>query len=165
VSRPFDVAVSVEGLQALTRAIRAEEDGQALRRDLAKSMRIALKPGAEQAKAAIRSMDSAGLRSSPGLRSSIAKKIRPEVKLGGRWTGARVKAKKTPNVRGFKNAPKRTQRAAGWRTQTYGNGTWRVQHGKVDWFDRSFEGRRDLYRRAIYVAMEGMAARIANRSR
>ncbi|WP_239149481.1 hypothetical protein [Streptomyces sp. SID12501] len=165
---PFALGVSnVEGLDALVRAIRAEEDGKALRKDLAKNMREALKPGAAEAKSSIMAMPSSGIMpTAPALRSSIARKIRPEVKLGGRWSGARVKAFKTKNIRNFPNAPKRTNRASGWRHPVYGNrDQWVQQRGKIDWFDRSFEGRANGYRDAVEQAMEDMARRIASRAR
>ncbi|MFD7224833.1 hypothetical protein ACFV9P_28095 [Streptomyces sp. NPDC059892] len=162
---PFDLQVTHEGLDALVRAIRREEDGKALRKDLAKNMREALKPGAVMAKSSIMAMGSSGLGTGPSLRSAIAKKIRPEVKLGGRWTGARVKAFKTPGIRGFANAPKRTNRSnGGWRTLTYGREPWRTQVGKREWFDRAFENDADQYRRAVAEAMEDMARRLASRS-
>lgn len=162
--RLVDVSVSVEGIQAVTAALRAEDDGRQLRRDLAANMRNALRPAAEVAKGRIMAMDSAGLGTSPALRPAIAKKIRPEVKLGGRWSGARVKAKKTPGVRGFAQSPKRTNRASGWRTQTFGNGVWRHQWGKVGWFDHAFEGVGPQSRQAVFEAMESMVRRIAERA-
>jgi hypothetical protein len=162
---PIEMSVSVEGIQALGRALAAEADGKALRKELAASLRSALAPAAEVAKGNIMSMRSEhGAGASPGLRTSIAKKIRPEVKLGGRWTGARVKAKRTPNVRGFRNAPKRTQRAAGFRTKSW-NGEWRTQIGKFDWFDRAMAGRDDVYKQKVLDAMNAMARRIADRAR
>jgi hypothetical protein len=127
-------------------------------------MRDALKPAAEQAKTGIMAMSSAGPATSPALRTAIAKKIRPEVKLGGRWSGARIKAKKVPGIRGFANAPKRTQRAAGWRTRSWGTGEWRTQHGKTLWFDHAMEGSGDRYKQAVHEAMEAMAQRIADRA-
>lgn len=164
---PFALGVEThDGLAALVRAIRAEEDGKALRKDLAKNMREALKPGAAEAKSSIMAMSSAGLRTSPALRSSIARKIRPEVKLGGRWSGARVKAFKTKNLRNFPNAPKRTNRAGGWRHPVWGDrDRWVTQHGKLEWFDRAFQGREAVYKAAVEQAMENMARRIAARAR
>lgn len=163
---PFDLRVTHEGLDQLVRAIKAEEDGKALRKELAANMREALKPGAEQAKGSIMGMVSLNSHPAPALRSAIAKKIRPEVKLGGRWSGARVKAFKTKNVRGFPNAPKRTNRASGWRHPVYGNReVWAQQRGKLEWFDRSFTGREGAYMQAVHEAMEAMAARIAGRVR
>ncbi|MET9965455.1 hypothetical protein ABZZ80_05890 [Streptomyces sp. NPDC006356] len=163
---PFSLGVeNIEGLDALVRAIRAEEDGKALRKELAKNMREALKPGAQQAKNSIMAMVSVK-GATPALRTSIAKKIRPEVKLGGRWSGARVKAFKTKNIRGFPNAPKRTNRASGWRHPVYGNrDVWVEQRGKIEWFDRSFRGRENIYNQAVAQAMEDMARRIADRTR
>lgn len=165
---PFALGVEThEGLAALVRAIRAEEDGKALRKDLAKNMREALKPGAAEAKSGIMAMPSSGIMpTAPALRSSIARKIRPEVKLGGRWSGARVKAFKTKNIRGFPNAPKRTNRAGGWRHPVFGNrDQWVQQHGKLEWFDRAFQGREGIYKAAVEEAMEDMARRIASRVR
>lgn len=161
---PVDVEVSTEGLDALVRALRAEEDGRELRKELAKGMRDALKPAAAEAKSNIMAM-SALSTASPALRTGIARKIRPEVKLGGRWTGARVKAKKTPGLRGFANAAKRLQAAGGWRTQSWGRGVWRTQHGRVDWFDRAMEGVAPAARQAVNEAMENMARRIRDRAR
>jgi hypothetical protein len=162
---PFDLRVTHEGLDALVRAIRAEEDGKELRKDLAKNLREVLKPAAAEAKSSIMAMGSAGLPTAPALRASVAKKIRPEVKLGGRWSGARVKAFKTKTVRGFPNAPKRLNRAGGWRHPVYGNReVWVQQHGKPEWFDRSFQGREGHYRQAVLDAMEDMARRIADRA-
>ncbi|OQR64781.1 hypothetical protein B6E66_07425 [Streptomyces maremycinicus] len=163
---PFSLGVEThQGLAALTRAIRAEEDGKQLRKELAANMREALKPGAAEAKSSIMAVSSAGLPTAPALRSSIARKIRPEVKLGGRWSGARVKAFKTKNVRNFPNAPKRMNRAGGWRHPVFGNReVWAQQHGKTDWFDRSFEGREGVYKQAVEAAMENMARRLAARA-
>lgn len=162
---PVDLGVTIENLDALVAAIRAEADGKELRKELAKNMRNALKPAAVQAKSAIQAMPSGGTGpgTSPALRSSIAKKIRPEVKLGGRWTGARVKARKTPNIRNFANAPKRTQRDT-WRTQSFGNGVWRNQTGKLDWFDNATSAHKAEYKQAVLEAMEDMARRIAERA-
>lgn len=159
------VTFTIDHLEGLVRALRAEEDGKQLRRDLARNMREALKPAAVQAKAGIMSMSSTG-QTKPALRSAIARRIRPEVRLGGGyWAGARLKARKTPNIRGFANAPKRTQSRDGWRTDTFGRDTWRVQRGKVEWFDRAIEADRELYRQAVFEAMEDMAGRILARAR
>lgn len=164
---PFSLGVEThEGLAALVRAIRAEEDGKPLRKELARNMRNALRPAAAEAKSSIMAMSSAGLPTAPALRSSVAKKIRPEVKLGGRWSGARVKAFKTKNIRNFPNAPKRLNRAGGWRHPVFGSReVWVQQHGKVDWFDHAFQGRESEYRAAVEQAMEDMARRIADRTR
>lgn len=164
---PFEIRVEThEGLMALTRAIRAEADGKELRKELAKNMREALKPAAGEAKSAIMSMSSAGPGTSPALRSSIARKIRPEVKLGGRWTGARIKAFKTKNIRGFANAPKRTNRPRGWRHLVYGRAdSWVTQHGKTHWFDDAMDGVKFRAKAAVTEAMEDMARRIAARNR
>lgn len=163
---PFQLQATHEGLEALVRALRQEEDGKQLRKELAKNMRLALRPAAAEAKSSVMTMGSAGLSTGPSLRTAVAKKIRPEVKLGGRWSGARVKAFKTPNIRGFTNAPKRlNRRNGGWRTLTFGHEPWRTQQGKPGWFDDAFTNDTAAYRAAVHEAMEDMARRLAARGR
>lgn len=161
---PVDVSVTQDGLRALLRALREEEDGRALRRDLAKGLREAIKPYAVRASNAALAIPSRGSGTSPALRPAIAKGIKPQADLTARRTGARVRVRRTHNVRSFSNAPKRTQSRRGWRTQTYGNDKWRVQFGKVGWFDDAFIGVESEAREAIFRVMEDMARRIAERA-
>src|SRR5688572_16810757 len=93
-----------QNLRAISNALKAEEDGKQLRKELTRNMRDALKPGAADAKAAIMSMTSITPHGGPALKTSIARKIRPEVRITGKFPGAKIKAFKTPNVRGFTNA-------------------------------------------------------------
>lgn len=154
-----------QNLRQISRALRAEEDGKELRKELTRNMREALKPGAAQAKSAIMSMASTTPHDGPALKTSIARKIRPEVRISGKFPGAKIKAFKTKNLRGFPNAPKRTNRASGWRHPVYGNReVWVQQHGKTKWFDRAFEGQDAHYKRQVQLALAGMVNRIASRS-
>lgn len=154
-----------ENLRQISTALKAEEDGKQLRKELTKNMRDALRPGAADAKAGIMSMASATPHGGPALKSSIARKIRPEVRITGKFPGAKIKAMKTPNIRGFANAAKRTNRASGWRHPVYGNREiWVQQNGKTKWFDHAFEGQEGHYRRAVQFALADMVNRIASRS-
>jgi len=154
-----------QNLRAIARALRAEEDGKELRKELTRNMREALKPGAAQAKSAIMSMSSVTPHDGPALKTAIARKIRPEVRISGKFPGAKIKAFKTKTLRGFPNAPKRTNRASGWRHPVYGNReVWVQQHGKTKWFDRAFEGQDAHYKRQVQFALAGMVNRIASRS-
>jgi hypothetical protein len=159
---PVEFSVHEERLRALGRALRAEEDGKTLRKELVKNLRDALKPAADEAKAAIKSMPSSGARhGGMSLRNEVAKKVAIEVRLGGRSVGAKVKAKKTPGVRGFANAPKRLNRAKGWRHPFFGDKErWYSQLGKVDWFDGPMRAGKPRYRQAVIDAMEATARKI-----
>ena len=157
--------LTAQNLRNISNALRAEEDGKQLRKELTRNMRDALKPGAADAKSAIMSMASITPHGGPALKTSIARKIRPEVRITGKFPGAKIKAFKTPNVRGFANAAKRTNRASGWRHPVYGNReVWVQQAGKVKWFDHAFEGQDGHYRRAVQFALADMVNRIASRS-
>ncbi|MDX3047555.1 hypothetical protein PV378_13735 [Streptomyces scabiei] len=161
----LNLQLTPQNLRNISSALRAEEDGKELRKELTRNMREALKPGAAQAKSNIMSMASATPHGGPALKSSIGRKIRPEVRISGKFPGAKIKAFKTPNVRGFANAAKRTNRASGWRHPVYGNReVWIQQTGKVRWFDRAFEGQRNSYEHAVKSALADMVNRINSRS-
>ncbi|MFI2437401.1 hypothetical protein [Streptomyces sp. NPDC018693] len=161
----LNLELTPQNLRNISRALRAEEDGKELRKELTRNMREALKPGAAAAKSGIMSMASSTPHGGPALKSSIARKIRPEARISGRFPGAKIKAFKTPNLRGFANAAKRTNRASGWRHPVYGDReVWVQQHGKTKWFDRAFEGRKPEYTHAVKSALADMVNRIASRS-
>jgi hypothetical protein len=161
----INLELTPQNLRQISRALKAEEDGKELRKELAANMRDALKPGAANAKSAIMSMASTTPHSGPALKTAIARKIRPEVRITGRFPGAKIKAFKTKTLRNFPNAPKRTNRASGWRHPVYGNReVWVQQAGKVKWFDHAFEGQQAHYRRQVQFALADMVNRIASRS-
>jgi hypothetical protein len=161
----LSLQLTPQNLRNISRALRAEEDGKELRKELTRNMREALRPGAAEAKSNIMSMASATPHGGPALKSSIARKIRPEARISGKFPGAKIKAFKTPALRGFANAAKRTNRASGWRHPVYGNReVWIQQTGKVKWFDHAFEGRRNAYEHAVKSALADMVNRIASRS-
>lgn len=156
-----------ESLRALGRSIRNEVDGKKLVRGLTKEIRQALQPAVAEAKSAILSMPSIGGLPSEGgepLRASIARQIKAEARLSGKKAGARVKAKKRGMPRGFENAPKRTNRQAGWRHPVYGNpDNWVHQVGRPGWFDDTMRHQRPAMRRAVIRAMADSAERIARK--
>ncbi|MBJ6633370.1 hypothetical protein [Streptomyces sp. I5] len=161
----LNLELTADNLRNISNALKAEEDGKELRKELTKNMREALKPGAARAKSSIMSMASTTPHDGPALKTSIARKIRPEVRITGKFPGAKIKAFKTKNLRNFPNAPKRTNRSSGWRHPVYGNTeVWVQQTGKVRWFDRAFEGEQAHYKRQVQLAVADMVNRIASRT-
>ncbi len=163
---PARLGVEAEGLAALARAIKQEANGKELRRDLLRAMKAEIAPAVSGAKSAAMTIPGRGA-ASPALRSGIARRIRAEVKLSGTQVGVRVKARKTPELRGFTNAAKSTQRPGGWRHPTFGRRDnpqdWSSQMGKPKWFDRAMNGRADEYRQGLHAVMEDAARRLASR--
>src|SRR5262245_42743252 len=101
----MSVRVAADGLAALGKAMRAEEDGKALRRDLAKELKEVISPIVSEARGAATGMPSAGLEhDGEPLRSAIARRIVGEVRFSGRATGVRIKAKRKGMPRGFEHA-------------------------------------------------------------
>lgn len=160
----FRVEMDEKSLQRFVFAVRLEQDGRALAADFRKHIRVAAEPAKFAAQMAIGSMPSHSI-STPGLRQTIARNIRVDVKTGKR-PGVAIKAKKTPGLRGFATAPKRTNRAAGWRHPFFGDESrWYDQAGKPGWFDDTIPKFGPSFLRAGKQVMDDMAARISQRSR
>lgn len=178
-----EVSVDQQALQALTRALNQEDDGKKLRRDLAKNIRQALDPAVDDIKSALMSFGHSGLPAvGGGLGEAIAKGVRAEARLSGQSTGARIRMRRTPGIRGFTHAPRRLNSPKGWRHPVFGNRetwvslrkgkgsrstggegeTWVHQMGIPGFFDKSVDKRRDELHDAVLQAMEDMAERIAH---
>lgn len=161
---PVQLSVDQQALQALTRALKAEADGKKLRRELAKNLRQALDPAKGEIVAGLMSVGSGEVQAEgEPLRTAVAKQIKAEARLTGRSTGARMRARRTPDVRGFTHAPKRLNSRKGWRRRIFGTDRWVVQLGKPGYFDDPLERRHGEYRQAVLDAMEDLAKRIAAR--
>lgn len=159
--------VDTADLKRLSAALRAEENGAQLRRDLTTAIRRSLRPAVAEAKSSIRSMPSTGglgKAAGGGLRQAIARRVRAEARLGGRTVGARVKVVKVGMPRGFINAAKRTNRAAGWRHPVFGRDRWVHQTGLPNWFDGPMQRNKAVYREAVKHAMADTARRITRRA-
>lgn len=161
--------VSSTDLADLASAIRFEDDGKVLRRELLQGLRAAVKPAVAGAKASIMSMPSTGLRQpGGGLRAAIAKQVKTETKLSAKSARVKVKVLRRNMPRGFKNAPKAVSLPGGWRHPTLsrhrdGSRRWVEQVGKPGWFDNPMQQHRAEYRAAIKAAMDRTAARIARK--
>lgn len=155
------LTIEQEAMRDLGRALAKEADGKALRKELIANLRVAVGPAVDDAKSSIMEMSSlGGERDGPPLRRSIADRIRIEVRFSGRATGIRVAAKTKGMPRGFEHAPRRTNRAGGWRHKVFGRETWVTQIGKPLWFDDAMRAGRPRYRKAVFKVMENMRDRI-----
>jgi hypothetical protein len=157
-----DPLVRIESAQLapVIAALKTYEDGRLIRNGMARAMRQELKPAVAETRQAIKSMP-ATMSAQPALRASIARKVGYSVKLIGRDARATVRARKTPLVRRFTNAPKRTQQET-WRAHTWGGG-WRDQRGKKGWFDATLNARREEYKAALERVIAEVAIFIAMR--
>lgn len=164
----LSVSVDSKGansLEAFAKAIGAEADGKALRKELAKKLKEIIAPAVAEARAAATNMPSAGLaHDGEPLRSAIARRIVGEVRLSGRATGIRIKAKRKGMPRGFEHAPKRTNARGGWRHKVFGHDVWVTQIGVPNWFDDAMRDTRPEARAKCLAALEDMARRIKMRT-
>lgn len=156
----FEVDKQRNGLTALSRALAAESDGKALKRDLAKRLRAVMQPVREQV---VRRLMSTGGASHEGqsLRQAVAKQTRAGVRFSGRNTGVNLVQRTRGMPRGFNMAGRAMNRAEGWQAHA----TARQHARPAEWFDQPAKASTDEARRATMEAMEDMARRLAERAR
>lgn len=163
---PVDLSsTDQQALAALGRAVRAEADGKAMRRDLLKGLRGTADPIKAQARSNVMGISSGrgGMSTGAPLRSAVAQQIKIDTRLSGRSTGVRVRVPRRRGMpRDFANAPKALNSKKGWRRQVFGSGTW-VQQIAVpaEWFDRATREHHQQLKEDVLSAMEAMARRIA----
>jgi hypothetical protein len=130
--------------------------------DLAVDLAEALEPGLSAVRGAVMAMSSGGLpHAGEPLRAAVAHQIVIDIRLGGGFAGARIRAKNTGMPRGFRHAPKRLN-ARSWRHPTRG-GAWVTQVGEPGWFDFTLQRLHPRLRHAAENALAKRARRISRR--
>jgi hypothetical protein len=132
-------------LRKLNRDLRAAADGRQLRKELTQSWRGILRPIAREVQAAYRAAPSRGhasrsfrSRNTPGIRASLARATRVEVRTAGKLAGARVRVdgRKMPprlgSVPAMWEGPPEGER---WRHPVYGDrDTWVSQPSRPTFY-------------------------------
>lgn len=163
---PIELTVDQQAVKAVGDAMKAEDDGKALRRDLLREIREAGKPLVPDLQAAVRAVPDVSPASAvPPLREAVASQITVGARLSGRSTGLKVTVGTKKDPRGFRFAGRRLNRPRGWSHPVFGNReVWAHQSGQ-QWFEPTILRRRDEVRAAVLSAVEAMAARIADRAK
>ncbi|MFC6094733.1 hypothetical protein [Saccharothrix lopnurensis] len=159
------VALSLDeqNMRRLGRALRSVEDGKQLRADLTRAARDVLNPTRNAARQAIRAVPSSG-HAGPKISRGIANKVMVQIRLGGQYPGATLRAKKTPNVRKFRNAPKRFNARKGFTHPAINNRKIKIhQKGGPGWFDDTTRRDHAKYRRAMRRVLDAHDKRIRDR--
>lgn len=173
----IETKITSTDLAKLVVAIKREDDGKLMLRDLRTNLRTAIKPGVTSAKAAIMSMPSTGLRNVGGsMRSAIRKEIKPETKLTQRSAVVKIRVRRQ-GIRGLKDPAKRFNSNKPWRHPVRpwkregdqvvalprNEWTWVTQVSpKPRWFDDAVKGHHAEYETAVRKAMNDAAERIAH---
>lgn len=168
--------VSSTDLADLAMAIRYEQDGAVMMRDLRRDLRAAAKPAETAAKGSIMAMPSTGLRNVGGsLRASIRKEIKTETRLSAHKAVVKIKVRRR-TVRGFKDPARRLNDSKPWRHPVRpwkregdqvvalprNEWTWVAQRSpRPGWFDDAMRSNRAGYEIAVRKAMNDTAERIA----
>lgn len=148
----------------VARALEEESDGDEWRRETAEELHEALRPGVAAVRGALLSMQTAGLgHAGEPLRQAVAAGVESIARFDGQRAGARIRAKRTPQIRGFANAPKRLNARRGWRHPVGGRDVWVTQQGRPGWFDDTLTRLHPRLRLAAERALENRARRISRR--
>jgi hypothetical protein len=150
-------------LKSLSRAMKAEEGGALLRKDLIVGLRAAVQPGQAAVKEQLRAWPHGGATvASPALGSFLASKTTTQVRLSGRRTGVAVRVARTPNLRGFRKAGAALNSAAGWRHKVFGRDVWVQQTSpQPGFFDKTLLRGKSACRAAVLKAVKSMERRVA----
>jgi hypothetical protein len=158
----IEFTVDQQAMQRVAKAMRGEEDGKTLRKELVGELKDAVGPGVSKVQGKLRSVPHASAsRSSPPLGSYLASRVKPQVRLSGRSTGVAVRIAQTPAIRGFKMAARRLNRQS-WRRRVFGHDVWVVQNSPIPgYFDDTLAEGKPEYRAGVIRALEKMASRVA----
>lgn len=168
-SSSFELSIDQRSLIAVRKAMAAEADGKALRKDLIKDLRAAAAPGVPKLQAAVRSLpDVSPAEATPRLRETVAKQVKVAVALGGKNPGVKFRVDGKAKVRGFRLAGRRLNQPKGWRHPVFGNtdAPWVVQYGDANrrWFEPTIKRDSGDYSEAVREAIAAMARRIASKT-
>lgn len=156
MSVELEVQGDWERLRRIHRAMRRTAEGKILRREMHAAIKRTLEPYVDILRSRIRSMRSRGKGPRPGLRETIAARIRVSVKS----SAVRIVVGTTARVRGFTTAPARTDQGI-WRHPVWGRRTvWVEQIGQKGWFSQTLLPVRSEAKEAIRRILDEMAEKL-----
>lgn len=136
-------------MQALSRKLAKAADGSELRRNFTRQLRAAARPVVEDVQTAIRTMNVRGvrgggrkrrrqfqavhrLRGSSGLRATVARGVKFQMRTTGRDVSCRIFVDNSHMPFSQRNLPAHLDNPKGWRHPTFGrrgSGDWAQQFG------------------------------------
>jgi hypothetical protein len=164
---PVDLTVDQRAVQRVAKALKAEADGKALRKDLIAELKTAVAPGVSSVQGKLNAIPhTTAAVSAPTMSSYLSARVKPVVRLSGQRTGIQVKIRKTPQLRGFTNAA-RMLNLGTWRHKVFGRDVWvqQVMPTMKGFFDDTLAHDKPIYRAAVIGAVEKMARRVASRAK
>lgn len=156
----IELSLDQLALERIDLAMKQEQDGKQLKRDLGKQLKQAVEPAIPAIRSELMSMGGA-ISVQPGLRVSVAMALKTAVRYSGPAPGVRVSISRKGMPRGFSDAARRINQGA-WLHPLWGrSGTAIMQVGVEGFFDRPLKERQPEMREAVEQAIEAMAQRIA----
>lgn len=157
----IELAVDQRKIVGVAKALRAESNSAALRKDLIANIKVAVQPGVSAVQGKLRAIPHSSSRTpSPRMSAYLASRVKVQVRLTGGSAGVRVRIAQTPNLRGFKKAAQYLNRAS-WRHRVFGRDVWVVQESPMPgYFDDTLQQRKSEYRAAVLAACRQLAWRL-----
>lgn len=162
------IIVDDEYMRRVVAAMKKEENGKELKRDLTRRLREIAKPAHMEAKRTITAFPSkGGPRDGQPLRQAISQRTKIEVRMAKRGTGVKIRIKGNGMPRQFKYAARRLNRDKGWRHPVFGDReVWVAQSSpNPNWFDDIMKRRKREVKPQIEEALRDMARRIRRQAR
>ena len=167
------MSIGAARLEEVVSALRYEEDGKQLRKEMTANLKAAVEPALPEIRSGLAVIGRSETQVTPALAATVASKVRIAARFTGPRTGVRVSIGKKGMPRDFVNAPRRLNAAKGWRhpvpRRPRKDGSmpeeqWVDQMGAPGYFDDPLRARRDEMRLAVQIAVEQMSQRIARRA-
>lgn len=146
------------------RALKAEEDGKELRRDLVRNLKAIVEPAAAEARAKLLATPTKGLEHPPPpLLATVARKTKTFARATGRRAGVGVRVPDDA-VERFPYAARRLNDAK-WRHPLFGNRRkWFNQTGSPGWLTATLDAAKPGAQAAVAEAVAEALKRLERRS-
>ena len=157
-----DVVIKQDDLRDLVRAINRHGDAKAVRRELSKGLREAVKPLVPKARQAVLSQGTSG-RGSTGLRKAMARSVQVKVDLGLRSERIGVRIRLDPTkvkTRYSKGMPAMYEGVKPWRHPSFGDREKWVQQEPRGFLTEVVTAGRPAVMRDIEKTMQDIGKRI-----
>jgi hypothetical protein len=153
-----------DAMKAVARAMAAESDGKALKRDLAKRLRSIMDPLKVQVTQRLMQIPTTG-HEGESLRQAVKRQVRAATRFSGRNTGVSLTQRARSMPRSFQYAGRALNRPEGWQPISLGGATLHQEARPVEWFDEPTSRSAEKAKREVTEALADMARRIADRSK
>lgn len=151
-------------IRSINRTLKTTEEGKLVKRKASARLRKIVQPLVAAQRARVLALPSKG---HPGqsMRQAIAKRTRAAVRWSGQDPGVSIVQRGSGMPRDFRLAGRVFNRQAGWNPQNLGGIKHHQQIRPANWFDSPTQGKRPEVQHELMLALEEVAATMAQIAR